>query len=216
MNMPIFVARIIVGRWDTNCYVVHKGNGDAMIIDPGDQVERIMDYVESKRLKILAILATHGHHDHIGAVTTLKARFSAPFYLHSRDVKLLKYANLYRKIFDGHDPRVLPSVDYYIDKVEVPVRVGDFSIGIVAAPGHTEGGVCFLIENHLFTGDTLLRGKIGRVDLAEGDRTSLYNSVRRLMVLPPETKVYPGHGETTTLSQERENSAELRKAIGEE
>lgn len=213
ISSAIFAEQIIAGRWQANCYVVHKITGDALIVDPGDEPGRIIDYVERKRLRICAILGTHGHHDHIGAVTTLKNAFAVPFYLHSGDVRLLKYANLYRQMCDGSDPIVPPSVDYHIDKVEIPIRVGEFSIDVLFTPGHTRGGVCFLIGDFLFTGDTLLNGRVGRVDLPGADRTALCDSLRKLSVLPPETKVCPGHGRTTTLLEEWRANRELREAI---
>ncbi len=213
MSQAIIVQQITGGKWKANCYVIHKTHRHAVIIDPGGDPEGILEYIENEQLRVLAILATHGHHDHIDAAGILKTRFSIPFYLHSADVKLLKYAHLYRKLFDGHDGIVVPDVDYYLDKIETPIQLGDLSIDVLFTPGHTRGGVCLLIGNFLFTGDTLLRGRVGRVDLPESDRASMVNSLQNLGMFPSGIGVYPGHGKTSTLLEEKQGNAEFRKAI---
>lgn len=207
------VEQITTGKRASNCYVIHRGNREAVIIDPGGEGETIIRYIERAALQVMAILNTHAHHDHIGAAAMLKDKYGVPFYLDSREVKLMTYANLYRKLFDGEGPIPLPNVDYYIDNVELPVRVGEFSIEILFTPGHTQGGVSFLIEDYVFTGDTLFRGRIGRVDELWGDKSGLRNSLGNLAVLPPATKICPGHGRMSTMMDEMRTNGALLEAI---
>jgi hydroxyacylglutathione hydrolase len=204
---------IITGKWKENCYVVMDENGDSLIIDPGSDEESIVDFIEANNLKILSILNTHAHFDHIGAVKVLKDKYSVPFYLHSKDRKLLKYANLYMKIFEGDSPVKVPVVDYFFDQTGMTIQLGKFLIHVLFTPGHTEGGVCFRIENLLFTGDTLLKGGIGRVDFPGGDETTLKKSLKIISKLPGNILVYPGHGEPTTLSSELKYNMKFIEAI---
>ena len=211
--MEITAQQIINGRWRENCYIVHEPQGDTLIIDPGGDIERIIEYIAEKQLKVIAILNTHAHYDHIGAVQGLKEKYQVPFLLHSADVKMLKYANLYRKFFDGEDPVPIPTLDRYLDQAENPMQLGRFSIQVLATPGHTPGSVCFLLAGHLFTGDTLLRGKVGRVDLPAGDPSLLAASLKQLSRLPAEITLYPGHGRTSTLERELTSNEEFLRAI---
>lgn len=211
--MIIDVHRITTGRWRENCYIVNDETGEGVIIDPGGEAEQIIEYVEVKRLKVNAVLNTHAHYDHIGAVAAVQTEFSAPFYLHSKDIRLLKSANLFRKVFDGDRPIQIPTVDVNIDRVGKPVRLGKLSIKFLLTPGHSPGGVCFQIGDHLFTGDTILNGTVGRVDLPGGDMAALRNSLRELSLLPGELKLYPGHGEISTIREELQQNSELLEAI---
>ena len=211
--MIIDIHRITTGRWRENCYIVHDETGEAVIIDPGGGAEQIIEYVEAKRLKVNAILNTHAHYDHIGAVAAVQTEFSAPFYLHSKDLRLLKSANLFRKVFDGDRSIQIPTVDVHIDHVETPVRLGRLSIQFLPTAGHSLGGVSFLIGHALFTGDTILKGKVGRVDLPGGDTSALRNSLRELSLLPADLKIYPGHGESSTIRDELQQNSDLLEAI---
>ena len=211
--MSVSIKQIINGNWRENCYIVYKNNGDALIIDPGSESEKIIQYVISKELNVFAILNTHAHYDHIGAISAIKDKFSVPFYLHSNDKKLLKHANLYRMVFDSDIPISIPDVDYYIDELATPIELGGFSVDIIFSPGHTQGSVCFLIEGNLFSGDTLFKGTIGRVDLPGGDRAILDSTLKNLSKLPPELTIYPGHGKVTTMLSEIQMNNDFKKAI---
>ena len=149
--MSIEIKKIVNGKWRENCYIVKNGSSkNAIIIDPGSAAEQIANYTLTHNLKILAIVNTHAHYDHIGAVVDLKEKFSIPFYLHSQDLKLLKHANLYRQIFDGEDILPIPIVDYFFDQITLPLILNDLLIDVVFTPGHTQGSVCFLIGDYLF------------------------------------------------------------------
>ena len=198
----IFIEKIVTGKWKENCYIIYDINKYSFIIDPGSNSDRIINFIKSKNLKVLAILNTHGHYDHIGAVKKLKDEFSIHFFLHFKDQSLLNHANLYLKFFLGDEFIQIPKVDYYFDKIRLPIKLVDFSIQILFTPGHTEGSVCFHIEDFIFTGDTLLKGKIGRIDLPGGDEHTMKKSLKRISKLPTIIIIYPGHGESTTLSNE--------------
>ena len=207
------VHRIVNGKWDENCYVVGNGLQEALIIDPGSGADRIAEYIEETKLNVLAILNTHAHYDHVGAVKVLKEKYSVPYYLHSKDLKLNNMANLYITVFDGGEIVPIAAIDHYLDEIEVPVQLGGYSIQVIFTPGHTEGSVCLQIEDYLFTGDTLLNGNVGRVDLPGGHKPSLMESLRTLAKFSEDMVIYPGHGEQTSLSRELDNNERFIKAI---
>ena len=211
--MALIIQTITNGRWRENCYIAHNEHQEAIVIDPGGAANLITEYIEAMKLNTLAILNTHAHYDHLGAVAELQTTLGVPFFLHSKELRMLKRANLFRKIFDADDPISLPSVDYCIDQVETPIHLGTLSIAVLSTPGHTEGSVCFQLDDRLFPGDTLLKGRVGRVDLPGGDRSTLNNSLKRLSELPPQTKLYPGHGGTSTMFIELQTNPEFLKAL---
>lgn len=192
---------IVNGRWQENCYLVSE-NKNMVIIDPGGNVEQIIEQVIENECKVLAVINTHGHFDHIGAVADLVDKYKCPFYLHSKDARLLRSANLYMNLFAGEKPVRIPSVDFFLDKISCPLIFDNFSINVLFTPGHTDGSVCFLIGDHLFTGDTLLKGNIGRVDLPGGDKVKLKTSLLNISDMPKELLIYPGHGESSSIAEE--------------
>lgn len=212
--MNIAVQRITTGKWNQNCFIItNRVNSEALIIDPGSEAKRIVKFVKRNKLNVQAILNTHGHYDHVGAVKEIKDEFSVSFYLHSQDKKLLKSANLYTKVFDGDEHISIPMVDYYFDQIETPIKLGKFSIQVLFTPGHTEGGVCFHIEDCLFTGDTLLNRNIGRVDLPGGNISALTNSLKMISELSEDLFIYSGHGESSILGDELRNNIFFMEAL---
>jgi len=187
------VETIVTGRWRENCYVVHADAKSALVVDPGEDFDRIVAYLERHSLNVLAILATHAHYDHIGSVAELKARYGAPFHLHAADHRLLRQANFYRAMFGGERSITIPEVDVDLAACET-LRFGASVIGVMHTPGHTPGSVAFLTEECLFCGDTIFGQRIGRTDLPGGDKAALMASVQRLARLPGTTKLFPGHG----------------------
>ena len=211
--MSLVVVTIPNGRWKENCYLVVDGSAHALVIDPGSDAEQIITAIDKVGLKVLAVLNTHGHYDHMGAVAGLQARFSVPFYLHSADEKILKGANLYMKFFDGSEPVTIPRVDRYFDQEELPITIGDFEVQVRFTPGHTPGSVCLGIQEVLFTGDTLLKGKVGRVDLPGGDKEALRQSLAGLGKINPEMRIYPGHGAPSTIGDELQSNPQWRELL---
>jgi len=195
------IVKIITGKWKENCYLLFLNNNKVIAIDPGDEVDKIKVSLKNDS-QLIAIFNTHAHYDHIGAVGELKNYYKCPFYLHSQDEKLLKSANLYKHLFDNKKPITIPKVDYYFDKTILPIIIDDYKIDVLHTPGHTKGGVCFLINNFLFTGDTLLKGKIGRTDLPGSNIDELKKTLVLLSSLPKQLVVLPGHGDGTNLGEE--------------
>lgn len=195
------IKGIVNGKWAENCYII-SANNKAIVLDPGGNVDVISKYLNENKLELCAIINTHAHFDHVVAVADIKEIYQIPFYLHSKDERLLKSANLYMSLFEGESKIGIPSVDFYLDKISIPFLIEDFEINVLFTPGHTEGSVCFLIGNSLFTGDTLLKGTIGRVDLPGANKEKLKQSLTMISKLNSDLVLYPGHGEDTTLSRE--------------
>lgn len=199
------IKRIVNGKWEENCYIVSNGQ-DAVIIDPGGNFEIIKEYINENKFKLWAVINTHAHFDHIGAVADVVDEFKIPFYLHAADKRLLRSANLYMSLFMGEAPVRIPSIDIEFDKTELPLVFGSLSIDVIFTPGHTDGGVCFLINDHFFTGDTLMKGSIGRLDLPGGNKEKMKASLQKIAAMPAQLKIYPGHGEISTIGEELQNN----------
>ena len=203
-----------VGMLGTNCYLLTSG-GEAAIIDPGASASRIVKFVESiykDAITVKYILLTHGHFDHIGALAGIKARYpEAKVMIHAADADRLVHPERYDKFF----PRVEPlegGADVLLgDGDRLPL--GEEAIEVIHTPGHTPGGVVYKADGILVTGDTLFHGDAGRTDLPGGDRAELLRSLARLRDLPGDYRVYPGHEEGTTLSEERLYNIDMRSCI---
>jgi len=169
---------IKTGKWCENCYVVHNSSKEGLIIDPGENRDEIIKHINKNNINVLAIINTHAHYDHIGAVSILKDTLETSFYLHSKDKRLLRSANLYKTIFECDKTITIPSVDYYFEECDTNIKFNDFTVKIIHTPGHTEGSVCFQIDNYLFAGDTLFETDVGRVDLPGGNKTKLIESLK--------------------------------------
>ena len=206
------VERIVTGKWKENCYILSTPDGSAVAIDPGADFETIRAYLRDNDLPLRAVINTHAHYDHIGAVADLVEEFSAPFHLHKDDEKLLCMANFYRTLFLGEESIRTPKLDVDLNGKK-SLQFGELEIEVIHTPGHTPGSVCFLAAGELFSGDTLLTKRLGRTDLPGGDPAALLESARALFsALPPETVFHPGHGPASTLgeiSEKEEEVAEL-------
>ena len=211
--MSSSILKIPNGGWRQNCYLIFNDRKEALIIDPGSDESKIVSGITEKGLNTIAILNTHAHYDHIGAVESLKQRFQIPFYLHSGDRKLLRQANLYRQLFGGSVVVSIPEIDYYFDELEGPLILESFFINIMHTPGHTVGSCCLLIDGYLFTGDTLFKGKVGRTDLPGGNAEVLGRSLGQLRSVQRDAIVCPGHGKTSVVHEELENNQDWLKAM---
>ena len=187
------VHTLPLGAYQTNCYILQNGNRCA-IIDPGYEPERILSFLKEKELAAEAILLTHGHFDHVGAVRELAAELDVKVYLHEADLSL--------------PPQFTAGPLYYTDTYRggLSIEAAGLDIFVRHTPGHTPGSVCLLVENVLFSGDTLFAGSCGRTDLPGGDWAAIHESLRRLMRMPGDYTVCPGHGEATTLEYERNHN----------
>lgn len=194
------VHTIVTGEWRENCYVLHGEERHAVVIDPGEDTDAIIGYLEAEALTVDAIINTHAHYDHVGSVADIRSRYNAPFHLHAGDHRLLKQANFYRAIFGGKRTIAIPDVDVDLSACQT-LTFGGTSIEIIHTPGHTPGSVSFLTDGLLFSGDTLFGARVGRTDLPGGDKAALGASVQRLLQLPPDTIVLPGHGARASLAE---------------
>lgn len=195
------VHRIVAGPWAQNCYVVCSHGGDAVIVDPGGKPEAIGDCVAANRLRVHAVLNTHGHHDHLGALAQVVEAHGVPFGIHSGEAPVLGRVNFCRFAFHGLGPVEIPPVEFDLGTV-TQLEFGDVEIAVVHTPGHTPGSVCFDLGGALLTGDALTGAPPGRSGLPESDQASLETSVRNLARhYRPDTVVYPGHGEPARLDR---------------
>ena len=191
----MLIKTLPVGQLETNCYVVtNEATLESVVIDPGDESNAILDYLEDNRLRCVAILLTHGHYDHVGAVEGVQEETGAAVYMHKADD--------HRVNRDYHFPFSLPENGRYYQDGDV-LELAGLRFEVLGTPGHTKGGVTLRCENALFTGDTLFKGSCGRTDLPGGDMDEELASLKRLCSLPGEYEVYPGHMDSTTLERER-------------
>jgi hydroxyacylglutathione hydrolase len=207
------IITIVNGPWKVNCYLLFKPSGDSILIDPGSGEDQIVKIVENQNFKVNGIVNTHGHFDHIFSIFSLKKKLNTDFYLHSHDEKLLRRANLYNTLFGSTELIKIPKVDYYLDKISMPLKLGKFIIEVIHTPGHTEGSVCLLIDDYLFTGDLLFKEDIGRIDLPGGNSVKMKQSLKKIVQLSPELKLLPGHGKSATLGNVLINNSKLTRAI---
>lgn len=200
----MLIKTIPVGQLEENCYIVtNEKTLECVVIDPGDESNTILDYLESNSLKCRAVMLTHGHFDHVGAADTVAEETGVPVYMNRRD-------DTGGKSF--HLPYCLPENGISYDDGDV-IEAAGLRFEIIATPGHTPGGVTIRCENALFTGDTLFRGSCGRVDLDGSDPEAEMLSLKRLCSLEGDYEVYPGHMDSTTLARERMFNYYCREAM---
>lgn len=195
------VTTFVNGKWRQNCYLISNAQRQALIIDPGSDPEAISLLISELGVQPVAILNTHAHYDHIGAVSGLQHKYEIPFYLHGQDKKLLQQANLYKILFESKSSVSIPPFGEDFAKGSEVLRVAGFYVRVIHTPGHTAGSVCLLIGTDLFGGDTLMPNGPGRTDLPGGDKVKLKDSLQKLRELPEDHLVYPGHGKPFTLQE---------------
>lgn len=197
---------VIVGPLETNCYIFFcPETREGAIIDPGAEADRIFPIITSMNLKPVIILNTHGHADHTGANVEIKERYRIPIALHAADLPLLdENIQLEFGLMLGAKPT--PNPDRLLADGD-EIRIGQSDLKVIHTPGHTPGSVCFYSDGILFSGDTLFCGGVGRTDLPAGSWKELAKSLKtRVMTLPDETIVLPGHGPQTTIAEEKESN----------
>lgn len=192
----MLVETFIVGMLYTNCYVVSSPQTkDAIIIDPGldlpVEAQSIMDYISRAGLKIKFIVNTHGHSDHVEGDLYIQKKYPVPICIHTLDAHFITEStdsNLLSNIMleDGHE-----------------INCGGEILRVLHTPGHTPGSICLVGENLVFSGDTLFAGSIGRTDFPEGSNNDMRLSLQKLVELPDNLIVYPGHGEVTMIGEEK-------------
>jgi len=200
------IVRVQVGPLESNCWVVSSGPDPAIVIDPGADLDRILDAIGAR--DVAAIVLTHCHFDHLAAASGLVATTGAPLMVHRDDAEFVTTAEGTGGSLFGFDSAVTSAPQRALADGDV-VTAGTLSMEILHTPGHTPGGICLLVTmpaddaQHLFSGDTLFAGSVGRTDFPRGDARALMRSLAtKLAALPPETVVHPGHGPETTIARE--------------
>lgn len=194
---------IPAGIYDANCYIlVDEVTNEATVIDPGGDAQMLINEMKTLQAKVKMILLTHGHADHTGAVSELKNEFRCSVYINEKDSDLI---NKNVPIYGSKDE----NGDKFISEGDV-LKFGFHEIKCVETPGHTPGGMCFVIDNLVFTGDTLFNRSIGRTDFQGGDFDTIIDSIKnKLLTLSDDTVVYPGHGPKSSIGFERNNNPYL-------
>lgn len=200
------VERIIVGKYAVNCFLVMcDETKEGIIIDPGAQASLIDREIKKYQMTVKYIVLTHGHGDHIGAVEELKALYNVPVIAAEDEDDLLQSPE-YNASDRICDHPISFQADHYIRDNE-SMTFGEKTMKFITTPGHTKGGMCILIDDHLFTGDTLFNRSVGRTDLYGGNHQALIASIAfKLLRLDDDIRVYPGHGPMTTIGYEREHN----------
>ncbi len=207
--MNVSVHKVVVGPFQENTwYVVSSQTNEGILIDPGEDLYKIEALFAETNSDPVAILNTHAHIDHIGAVQRLQQKYDLPFYLHRDDQFLLEQYPEQAALF-GVKMQGIPDVTRFLE--EGSEQIGDIEVRLLHTPGHSPGSVSFLIGNDLFSGDALFSGSIGRTDLPGGDYDELIRSIQqKLLPLGDQVIVHAGHGPDTTIGEERRTNPFLR------
>jgi glyoxylase-like metal-dependent hydrolase (beta-lactamase superfamily II) len=202
-----------VGPLQCNCSIIgDEQTREAMVIDPGDQIEDILRILQEEKLQLKQIVVTHAHIDHVGGAMKLKAATGASILMNQADYALLKMLDM-QAAWVGMKPPGVVQVDEGIGDGRV-LQIGNVAGNVIHTPGHTEGSIClhFPQEKKLLAGDTLFAGSIGRTDLPGGSLEKILRSLHtRVLALPDDTQVTPGHGPQTTIGEERETNPFLQE-----
>jgi hydroxyacylglutathione hydrolase len=200
---------VVVGPLQVNCYIIGcEDTLKGVVIDPGDNADKIISVFSRHGLKIIHVLNTHGHFDHIGANRAILEATGADFMIHEADVPMLSMGDATAAQY-GLRAVNSPSPDRcFADGATIPV--GNLELKVLHTPGHTPGGCCFLVNGILISGDTLFADSVGRTDFPGGSSETLINSIRdKLLVLADDIVVYPGHGPATSIGRERAHNPYL-------
>ena len=201
----MLIKTLPVGHLETNCYVItNEITLESVVVDPGDESNTILDYLEDNNLKLCAVMLTHTHFDHTGACKAVAEETGAKVYMNELDDA--------KNIQSTHINYTLPENGEYYKDGDVIEEAG-LKFEVIATPGHTPGSVTLKVEDALFTGDTLFRGSCGRTDLDGGSIEDMNESLKKLCSIEGEYEVYPGHMDQTSLTREREFNYYCRSAM---
>ncbi|HHY90081.1 MAG TPA: MBL fold metallo-hydrolase [Clostridiales bacterium] len=207
--------RIVTGFLETNGYVIYDENTlQAFIIDPGDEGEKFSNYIEQNQLKLMGILLTHPHYDHIGALPFLRKKYNCPLYIHQADLKILK--DPYRNGTIQNSKSPISEQANILLKDGDKIQAEGISLEVIHTPGHTEGSVCFKVEgeNMVFTGDTIFNVDLGRTDLPGGSPEAMKESIQnKVSKWPDEIMIYPGHGDPASMGFVRKYNVEFLEML---
>ncbi|HEV2120249.1 MAG TPA: MBL fold metallo-hydrolase [Candidatus Bathyarchaeia archaeon] len=196
------IHSLVVGRLQTNCYILQSEN-EGVIIDPGDEPERILQLMKDLGLKPRMIVATHAHFDHVLGVNKIKEELRLPFTIHRGDAEILESMQARVLQFMGFSVPPPPKVDRFLKNGD-SMPIGGDVVKLIHTPGHSPGSISIVGQGFVMTGDALFNRSIGRTDLPGGDLDTLVHSITgRLLTLPDDTIVYPGHGPETSIGDEK-------------
>ncbi len=197
----MIIRNITTGQLEVNCYIVtDNASADTLIIDPGDEPERIIASIEKYKLHVIYIVLTHAHFDHVCAIKELKDAYQALLIMHSDEQDIYKKTKM-QCLSWGYEQNDFPSPDRTVGEGDT-ITIGTTFFRVMHTPGHSPGSICLHCGGTLFTGDTLFAGSVGRTDLYGGDGKKLISSLKRIMSLPADTKIFCGHGKETTVANE--------------
>jgi hydroxyacylglutathione hydrolase len=210
MNEPLTIVRLVVGYLSANCWIVGRPDTrEGLVIDPGGNAKEISRTIEKLDLDIQMIILTHGHSDHIAALYDIQESTGAAVAIHTADADFLDGRGAFSSQF-GISYRTPESPDRLLHEGDV-IGLGDISFKVIHTPGHTPGSICLSTVSGVFTGDTLFHRGIGTTLMPGSSRKQLLESIHtRLMVLPDDTRLFPGHGRETTIGAERADNRAIR------
>ena len=199
----MIIKQFVAGLIENNMYlVVDENTREAVVIDAPADIPELKKTVDELGAKVKYILITHGHFDHIMGLNSLKKTLNAPAVICKEDISISDKINDFTRLF-GVPDSVPPTYEKFVKDGDV-IEVGDLKIKVIQTAGHTEGGVCYLVDENLFSGDTLFRQSVGRTDLYGGSFEKICHSVKDILFnLDENTKVFPGHGDITTIAYEK-------------
>jgi len=202
----MIIKTLTVGPIMANCFILGcKETLEAAIIDPGDEADKLLQSVADLNLKVTSIINTHGHFDHVSANKAINAATHAPILIHALDAPMLEQIAASAANW-GLSAQDSPPPDRTIDQGDT-ITFGKITLNVIHTPGHTMGGVSLFTEGHVFVGDTLFAGSIGRTDFPGGDFETLKSSIQnKLFALDDDVRVYTGHGPETTIGQEKQHN----------
>jgi glyoxylase-like metal-dependent hydrolase (beta-lactamase superfamily II) len=202
----MLIETVVVGPLQVNCYIVAcEETKQALVIDPGDDAQRILQLLAALKLKVTTIVDTHGHFDHVGGNRELVEATGADLLLHQEDLPILRRAREHAASY-GLRSAGSPEPTRLLLGGET-LAIGQLSVAVIATPGHSPGGIALHVGGHLFVGDTLFADSVGRTDLPGSSHAALVSSIRdKLFVFPDATVVHPGHGPDTTIGREKRHN----------
>ncbi|WFO74691.1 MBL fold metallo-hydrolase [Desulfurococcaceae archaeon MEX13E-LK6-19] len=207
----IAIIRLVVGPLSTNSYIIYdRSSLEALLVDPGGDYDKIINVIRRLGIKIRYVIATHGHFDHVLAAPRILDYTKALFAIHKDDEQILEHAGIYCRLYDNSWR--LPRIDEYLTEDSV-LEINDYKLRILHTPGHTPGSISILGKEFVLTGDTLFKGTTGTTRFPGGDPRALAQSITKLMKLPDNLLVLPGHGEYTTIGFERTYNPMVKRLL---